>query len=213
MKNTPNYKPATVTNEYGAFTLAVRQYLGAFLGTVQPVEVVKVNGAFVDVLPLIMQINTQNKPVEITDDDIIPNIPAMKFKSGGCEIQYVPEVGDQGLLIASRFDISNYKKTKAKAVVGSFRSFNWADGFFLPLTFASTGGFIIKNQNSTIELTESAINITGGTTNITGSTINLNGNVNLGGAGGPAVARVGDTVKVGNVVGEITSGSSTVTAV
>lgn len=188
--NFPNMKPSDTQTAYGSFTYSLQQYLGSNLGTVQPVEVVGVNGAFVNVKPLIQDIDTQGKAIAITDDDIIHDVPAVKFNAGGCKIHYVSSVGDIGLLIACKVDISNFKKTKQQAVVGSYRKFNWADGFFLPLSFEASSSFILQNQNSTIELTSSAININGGT-------INLTGNVNLGGAGGVGVARIGDTVANG----------------
>ena len=206
MKNTPNYKPSDLYTLFGQFQTFIKQYLGSNLGTVQPVEVVGVDGAFVNVKPLIQQLNTQNKPIEITDDDIIYNIPAMKFKGGGAELQYVPLIGDQGLLIASKFDISNYKKNKSRSVIGSLRSFNWADGFFLPLSFSSNSSFIIKKGSSIIELTDSEINITAGT-------VNLIGDVNLGGIDGQPVARLGDQVTVAGKTGTITSASSKVKSV
>lgn len=200
--NFPNMKPSDTQTEFGIFNFALQQYLGLNIGTVQPVEVVSVNNAYVNVKPLIQDIDTQGNAIEITDKDIIYDIPAVKFSAGACKIHYVPAVGDQGLLIACKMDISKFKKTKQRAPVGSYRKFNWADGFFLPLSFEASSGFIIKNQNSTIELKTSTINITGGT-------INLTGNVNLGGSGGVGVARIGDSV----VNGKITTGSSTVKAI
>lgn len=200
--NFPNMKPSDTQSEFGIFQYALQQYLGLNLGTVQPVEVVGVNGAFVNVKPLIQDIDTQGKAIEITDSDTINDVPAMKFNAGGCKIHYVSSVGDIGLLIACKVDISKFKKTKQKSTVGSYRKFNWSDGFFLPLSFEASSGFVLQNQNSTIELTSSAININGGT-------INLTGNVNLGGAGGVGVARIGDTV----ANGKITSGSSKVKAI
>lgn len=200
--NFPNIKPSDAETDFGALQFLIKQYLSLNIGTVQPVEVVSVKDAYVNVKPLIQNIDTQGRVVGITDDDILYDIPAMKFCAGNCKIDYVPTRGDQGLLIAAKMDISKFKKNKQPASVGSFRQFNWADGFFLPLSFQSSSGFIISNEQSTIELTSSTININGGT-------INLTGNVNLGGAGGAAVARVGDSV----VNGKITTGSASVTAI
>jgi len=71
----------------------------------------------------------------------------------------------------------------------------------------STGSYIIFKANGDINIvSEKDINLTAaGNVNINGVQINTTGTTNLG-SGGSAIARVGDTVKVGNEIGTITSG-------
>ena len=77
--NIPAYNPAELQTDTGVLQLFLRQYLNSFLGTVQPVEVAAVSedNAFVDVLPLIRQINTQNEEIPITADNTLYKIPVM----------------------------------------------------------------------------------------------------------------------------------------
>ncbi len=216
MNNTPAYNPAELQTDTGVLQLFLRQYLNSVLGTVQPVEVAAVSedNAFVDVLPLIRQINTQNEEIPITADNMLYKIPVMKFEGNGCKITYKPVVGDIGLLIACKFDITNFKNTKTQSTVGSLRQFNWADGFFLPLSFNSAGdGLVISNQETTITLLPESVTVNTQTVNITASTANVTaGAVNLGGEGGQGVARIGDAVAVdpNTHKGTITAGSQTV---
>ena len=174
--NIPAYNPAELQTDTGVLQLFLRQYLNSFLGTVQPVEVAAVSedNAFVDVLPLIRQINTQNEEIPITADNTLYKIPVMKFEGNGCKITYKPAAGDIGLLIACKFDITNFKNTKAQSTVGSLRQFNWADGFFLPVSFNSAGdGLVISNQQTTITLLPASVDINTQTVNITADTANV----------------------------------------
>ena len=214
--NIPAYNPAELQTDTGVLQLFLRQYLNSFLGTVQPVEVAAVSpdNAFVDVLPLIRQINTQNEEIPITADNTLYKIPVMKFEGNGCKITYKPAAGDIGLLIACKFDITNFKNTKAQSTVGSLRQFNWADGLFLPVSFNSAGdGLVISNQQTTITLLPDSVDINTQTANITADTANVTAMaVNLGGEGGKGVARIGDTVEVNPNThqGTITAGSAVV---
>ena len=121
--NIPAYNPAELQTDTGVLQLFLRQYLNSFLGTVQPVEVAAVSedNAFVDVLPLIRQINTQNEEIPITADNTLYKIPVMKFEGNGCKITYKPAAGDIGLLIACKFDITNFKNTKAQSAKSGLR--------------------------------------------------------------------------------------------
>lgn len=189
----PSYNPADLDSLFGIFQLFMRQYLGAWLATVQPVEIASIaeNNRFVNVKPLIQLHGTTNNLIPITDDDIICNIPVMHPLGANGEIRFNPAIGDQGLLVAGNFDITNYKQTKSQAPEGSYRSFNWADGFFLPLSFETADdGLLLRNKQSLIKVLEENINV-------------ISQSVNLGGDSGKGVARLGDEVTV-----QITSGSS-----
>lgn len=193
MTGIPSYSPAQLEGLFDIFALFVRQYLGAWVATLQPVEIVSIgeSNRFVNVKPLIEQYDSTNKLIPIADTDIIYNIPVMHLFGANGEMSFNPAVADKGLLIAGNFDISNYKQTQNISPVGSSRSFNWSDGFFLPMSFHdSEAGFFLRNKESSVKILPELISIIAKT-------------VNLGGEGGSGVARLGDKVEV-----QITSGSS-----
>lgn len=193
MTGIPSYSPAQLEGLFDIFALFVRQYLGAWVATLQPVEIVSVgeSNRFVNVKPLIEQYDSTNKLISITEADIIYNIPVMHLFGANGEMSFNPAAGDKGLLIAGNFDISNYKKMQNTSPVGSSRSFNWSDGFFLPVSFRDTeDGLFFRNNESSVKILPELISIIAKT-------------VNLGGDGGSGVARLGDEVTV-----EVTSGSS-----
>lgn len=80
---------------------------------------------------------------------------------------------------------------------------------------AAAGGAVTVTApgNVTVTAGGNASVVASGTATVQGATVNVTSNtVNLGAPGGPAVARVGDSVLVGGVPGTITSGSSKVKA-
>lgn len=193
MTGIPSYTPAQLDGLFDIFSLFVRQYLGSWVALLQPVEIVSIgkSNRFVNVLPLIQQFDTNGKPIPITMADTIYNIPVMHPFGANGKMSFNPAAGDQGLLIAGNFDISNYKKTQGTASVASSRNFNWADGFFLPLSFHDMPeGLVLQNKESSVKILPALISV-------------IAQAVNLGGEGGIGVARLGDEVTV-----EITSGSS-----
>jgi hypothetical protein len=193
MTGIPSYTPAQLDGLFEIFSLFVRQYLGSWVAMLQPVEIVSIgeNNRFVNVLPLIQQFDTNGNLIQITGADTIYNIPIMHPFGTNGEISFNPAVGDKGLLIAGNFDVSNYKKTQDTSPIGSSRSFNWADGFFLPISFRDMPeGLFFRNKESSVKILPELISI-------------IAQAINLGGEGGSGVARLGDEVTV-----EVTSGSS-----
>ncbi len=193
MTGMPSYTPAQLDGLFEIFSLFVRQYLGSWVAMLQPVEIVSIgeNNRFVNVLPLIQQFDTNGNLIQITGADTIYNIPIMHPFGTNGEISFNPAVGDKGLLIAGNFDVSNYKKTQDTSPIGSSRSFNWADGFFLPISFRDMPeGLFFRNKESSVKILPELISI-------------IAQAINLGGEGGSGVARLGDEVTV-----EVTSGSS-----
>lgn len=215
MKNIPQFNPADISSEYALLNAIIKDYLAKNLATVQPVQVIKVyeDNSFVDVAPLIEVEDTSGNLLAIGAEDTIYSIPIIQHFGNNCQITIAPGVGDVGFLLASKYDLSIYKKTKEKAAAGSYRQFDWANGVFLPLTFNQAGsGVILRNNQTQIDLQDGQINITGDTLVINCKTAEVNAEtsatvnspaVNLGGEGGLGVARLGDAVEV-----NVTSGSS-----
>jgi hypothetical protein len=195
-----------VNSPYTADEQKFRYFTDAFVDTVTPVEVVAVNGAFVDVKPLLQRVTINNEIIAITDADVINNVPVLKFYGNKCKLYYELSAGVKGLLLASKFDMRNYKKVHGVCEVASARQFSFASGFFLPVDFGDNDktGFVIENGDTYLQILPDAVNIKATTINVDCATANVNASaINLGGDGGAQVARLGDTVQV-----EVTSGSS-----
>lgn len=202
-----NYKPlgvnpAALSTPFGIFDLMLRQYFGSRLAVMQPVEVVAVSGTFANVRPVLAQFDTNGQKINITDNDIIPNIPIVQpfAANGTVRIKVAP--GDKGLLFAGNFDTTNYKQSHGATTVGSARQFNWSDGFFMPVDFqALPEGVLIKSGASEIKAKDGEISITTSKLKITAD-VEITGNVEI----------TGDTTATGNVdmTGALTVGETIV---
>lgn len=201
--NIPNTQPVSFSDEFSALQTILRNYITSNIGTILAVEVVAVNGTYVDVKSVTQRQTTGG---ELLENVIYPNIPVMSIVGADIEISLNVAVGNKGLLIANKWDISNYKKTHNTAKIGSGRIFDYSDGFFLPLDFGNVfDGINIKKGNSSLQITESSVTINTQTANIIAES------VNIGSEGGEPVARVGDSVDL--QTGKIISGSSVVKAI
>lgn len=116
---------------------------------------------FVDILPVLKNATTNGKEIEITDNDTVYNIPIMMPFGGSNGISYSLDVGDIGILLSCKFDISNFKKEKTDSVIASSRFYNKANGVFIPLDFNSivSSGFKIFSGNTFIHMEHEKIKI------------------------------------------------------
>lgn len=195
------------------FMNLMERYLRSYVNTVQPVEITAINGdGTVNVKPLLQNKTTNGDvlhPVEIY------NIPILSLKGNNCSLVFDVAVGNQGLLIAGQYDITDYKKTKAVSGKPTNRTYSYSDGFYLPMTLTDKqdNKMTINYGNSSITLKDSQVDISTTTANINADTVNLAG-------GGSGVARIGDKVSVqvmsgssaGTWEGTITEGSAKVSA-
>lgn len=163
------------------------------------------------VIPIIKEANSEGNAIE---NSPTYGVKYFEWQYGVNSIIATPAVGDIGLCIISHKDISNIES----GLVGSFRKFCESDSIYI-------GGLKGLNQTPTqfIEFNENGINITSNasvnitsttdlTINAQSATINAT-EINLGGAGGAGVARIGDEVSAGGaVIGTISGGSSIVKA-
>lgn len=148
---------------------------------------------FVDVQPLVHQLDGEGN---IMPHGTVYNLPYSRLQGGVNAVIMDPKEGDIGLAVFAQHDISKVKATKKAAAPGSRRKFNMADGIYL-------GGVLNVTPTRYIRFTDSGIEV------VAPDAITIEANeVNLGGAGGQPVARVGDSV----VGGVITSGSAKVKA-
>ena len=181
------------------------------LNTADLVKVIAVNNdGTIDVQPLLGSVKADGS---MNEPSPVYGVRYFQWQFGLNKIKALPVVGDIGLIICCKRDISNVENGN----VGSFRQFSLADGIYI-------GGIEGLNQNPTqsIEFGDNALTITGtGTININAPTVNVNATtkatvispeVELGGTGGQGVATVGKKVTVdgtpaGTTVGFIAEGS------
>lgn len=183
------------------------------INTADLVRVIGVNeNNTIDVQPLLGSIRADGSMNETSP---IYGVRYIQWQFGLNKIKATPVIGDVGLLVACKRDISNVENGN----VGSFRQFSLADGIYI-------GGIEGLNQPATqsIEFSEKNLKITGtGTITVEAPTVNVNAStsavvtspsVELGGTGGKKVALDGDTVVSGGVVvGNIVATSTKTKAV
>lgn len=211
--NYPDFNIGALETDYNALMSIIGFYMNKYIYTCEPVQVASYKDGFVSVKPLIQNTTATNKPIPITDGDMIYNIPILKFKANGWKINFKCAEGDIGLLIACKRDITKYKDSHGTAIKGSQRTFSYSDGFFLPLDFSKDNeeGLILSNETTVLHLQKNSVNIEATEISIKAETANIEAStINLGGDSGQAVARVGDSVDLNT--GKITSGSSIVKA-
>lgn len=209
----PNLNMGALQNDYNAFMQIIETYLGLYVMTCLPVAVEKYENGFVSLKPVLRRTNSTGDEIDITDDDIIYNAPMLKIKANGWRFSFKAKAGDFGLLICSKYDITNYKKEHSESVVGSRRMFNVADGFYLPMDWEQEDedGFVISKGNTELKLEEKKVTIIGDDVNINANNANIEASsVNIGSVDLMGVARIGDQVDLNT--GKIVSGSLTVKA-
>lgn len=209
----PNIRTTYKDGDFNAFMDLIEAYLGLYVMTSIPVEVVSFEKGFACVKPILIRTNSTGEEIEITEKDNVFNIPVMKLSANGWKLRFNVKEGDFGLLICSKYDTSNFKKNHNESVVNSRRMFSISDGFFLPLDWddKNENGFVIEKDDTSLILNENGVTIKGTTVNVEATTANIKASsVNLGGESGSGVARIGDEVDLNT--GIIRTGSSLVKA-
>lgn len=159
--------PSDLVDEYNSLIYIINSEIKK-INTADLVRVIAVNEGTIDVQPLLGSIRADGSMNETSP---IYNVRYFQWQFGLNKIKAVPAIGDIGLLVCCKRDISNVENGN----VGSFRQFSLADGIYI-------GGIEGLNQNpvQTIEFKDSSINITSGTElNITSPQTNVNGTLNV----------------------------------
>jgi len=134
--NVPNNNPSRESDFFSALRQVIRTYLSDNVCTVDLVEIAKVaDDGTLDLMPVLERVTTTGETLSNTGDDLICGIKPFYFVGGGCEISIPVNVGDLGLLLACKFDISSFIQTHAIAAVDSMRQFDRSNGVFLPFDF------------------------------------------------------------------------------
>ena len=205
-------KPTSTWGEFNNIMFAVQQAIGK-LQTATLVRVESCTNAgglspvgFVDVTPLVNQIDGQGNP---TPHVTIHNVPYFRLQGGANAVIIDPEKGDIGLCCFASRDVTKVKATKKQSNPGSFRQFSMADGLYVggmlngtPSQYVqfNTAGIRIHSptqikldapdillEAETVEINAStSTTVTTPTFTVNGNTV-LNGTLNAGGdAGGSA---------------------------
>lgn len=89
---------------------------------------------------------------EATDYGPLNNIPYARLQGGGYGIICDPQVGDIGIVVFSARDFSNVKKTKAKTIPASNRTYDIADGIYIASLLMSDPSTYIKIDGSGVTI-------------------------------------------------------------
>jgi len=171
--NTGAQKPQTTWGEYNQIIFAVQQAIAKLqTATLVRVEACTNDGdlspvGFVDVLPLVNQIDGSGNP---TPHAVVYGLPYLRIQGGANAVIIDPQPGDIGLAVFASRDISKVKSTKAQANPGSYRSYDFSDGIYLggilngvPTQFVrfGTDGITVTSETA-ITLNAPAITLEGG---------------------------------------------------
>lgn len=152
---TGQMRPTDQVGDYNRQRFVIDQAMRG-IQTAIPVEVVAVTNAggvsavgFVDVVPLVNQIDGRGNPVPHAT---IYNVPYNRIQGGANAIIIDPQVGDIGMAAFCSRDISKVKKTKGRANPGSLRSHSFSDGMYF-------GGFLNAAPTQYIQVNADGITI------------------------------------------------------
>lgn len=133
----------TQSSEYNGLSFIIQQAIRQQVNTCIVVKVTAVKDGYVDVLPLVTQIDGNGEAVQPTT---LYHLPFMRYHGGVCAVILNPVVGDIGLAVFAGKDCSNVVKgTTEPQQPASFRENTMANGFFL-------GGFLNQDPTCSIEL-------------------------------------------------------------
>ena len=190
-------KPNTAGSEYNSLQFLVQQAIRGQVHTAIPVQVQAVNGLFVDVLPLVSNVDGYGQTVDPTT---LFHLPVFRYHAGVGAVILDPVVGDKGLAVFAQSDSSNVQEgTNTPQQPASFRKHSMSDGFYI-------GGFHNAAPSVYIEIKQDGkINIVApsGVT-VTSPDASFSGNVTIAGD-----ATIGGISFAGHVHGGVQTGGDT----
>lgn len=153
-------RPQSTWGEFNNIAFLVQQALGK-MQTATLVRVESCTNAggvspvgFVDVTPLVNQIDAQGNP---TPHVTIHNVPYFRLQGGANGVIIDPVAGDIGVCVFASRDISKVKSTKKQANPGSFRQYSFSDGMYL-------GGMLNGTPTQYVQFSAAGIKIHSPTT-------------------------------------------------
>ena len=173
-------KPNTAGSEYNALQFMIQQAMRENVHTAIPCKVVAVSGLFVDVLPLVTNVDGYGQAVEPTT---IYHLPVFRYHAGVAAFIVDPVPGDIGLAVFAQADSSNVQEgTKTPQQPGSFRRHSMSDGFYFGGFYKSNPSVYIEvKQDNTIQIVApTSVTVTSPQVNFT-EKVSITGNVNMSG--------------------------------
>lgn len=177
----------TNTNTYNAIDFTINQKLLG-VNTCELVKVVGVSDGFVDVQPMVLSLDGDDKPLENTTNY---HLPYLRVIGGVNGIICDPEVGDVGLVCYCQRDITKVLSSKRANVPNTARFLDASDGVYVCAVMSLSGAptRFIKFTNGGIEITANTVLTINGDVTVNGK-ITSNGDVTVNGK----VTATGDVV-------------------
>jgi hypothetical protein len=136
----------TASSDYNALSFIIQQAIRGQVNTAIICKVVGVSAGYVDVLPLVTQIDGFGEAVQPTT---LYKLPYMRYHGGICAVKLDPVVGDIGLAVFAQKDCSSVGVgTTEPQKPASFRENTMGNGFYI-------GGFLNKEPSCYVELKQS----------------------------------------------------------
>lgn len=222
-----NYDNFASSNPLNSMEFFIRSLISQVVSTSLPVVVTAVErkgeeagAGYVTVKPLLQPRNNSGDGLEVTT---IPKLPYFRLQHGKAAIICDPKVGDIGLAVVAKQDISNINGSTTPKVPATYRKFDPSDSFYIggfwgkaPEVFIhleDEGTIKIKAPTKiSMEAPECEVNASTSFT-VNSSQINLNGPISGGGSGGADATFTGDVNAKGisltsHVHSGVTSGGS-----
>ena len=173
-------KPNTAGSGYNSLQFMVQQAIRNQVHTAIPVKVQSVNGLFVDVLPLVSNVDGFGETVEPTT---IYHLPVFRYHAGVGAVILDPVVGDIGLAVFAQADASNVKEgTTTPQQPASFRRHSMSDGFYIGgfHNAAPTVYVEIKQDGEVVIVAPNKLTVTSPSATFSG-TMDIAGDCTIGG--------------------------------
>lgn len=201
-----NYDNFASSNPLNSMEFFIRSLISQVVSTSLPVVVTAVErkgeeagAGYVTVKPLLQPRNNSGDGLEVTT---IPKLPYFRLQHGKAAIICDPKVGDIGLAVVAKHDISNINGSTTPKVPATYRKFDPSDSFYIggfwgkaPEVFIhleDEGNIKIKAPTKiTMEAPECEVNASTSFT-VNSAQINLNGPISGGGSGGADATFTGD---------------------
>lgn len=201
-----NYDNFASSNPLNSMEFFIRSLISQVVSTSLPVVVTAVErkgeeagAGYVTVKPLLQPRKNSGDGLEVTT---IPKLPYFRLQHGKAAIICDPKVGDIGLAVVAKHDISNINGSTTPKVPATYRKFDPSDSFYIggfwgkaPEVFIhleDEGTIKIKAPTKiTMEAPECEVNASTSFT-VNSAQINLNGLISGGGSGGADATFSGD---------------------
>jgi hypothetical protein len=117
----------SATSDYNQLDFIIRQIAGRMC-TATLVQVLAVGEGTVDVQPMVHQVDGAGG---ITPHGKVHALPVWQLQGGAAAVIVRPVVGDIGLAVFAREDLTGVRATRKPAAPGSRRRYSYSDGIYL----------------------------------------------------------------------------------